>query len=188
MNRTGKESVKPTPGGKNMCRVWIKPGFTLALACALLAGVAPAQQQSKTSDRDLNLEAYIELMRSDVQTQKVAIITQVMNFDDADSAKFWPIYREYQFELSKLGDARLALIKDYADHYADLSDEKARELALGALDLEGKRTELKKKYFDRFANALSAKTAARFFQVENQLLMLIDLQVSSMLPVVPVAQ
>jgi hypothetical protein len=76
------------------------------------------------------------------------------------------------------------LIKDYTEHYTTLSDEKARELAAGVLDLEHKRTDLKKKYFDQFADALSAKTAARFFQVENQLLMLLDLQVASMLPVV----
>ena|SRR5258706_446212 len=126
----------------------------------------------------------MELLRSDVKAQKVEIITEVMDFDDADAAKFWPIYRQYDADLTKLGDLKLALIKDYTDHYATLSDAKARELAAGVFDLEHQRTELKKKYFDRLADALSANTAARFFQVENQILMLLDLQVASMLPVV----
>jgi hypothetical protein len=153
-----------------------------ALAALPLALAVGAQTQ--TEDRDLNLQAYMELLRSDVRTQKVAIITQVMDFDEAEAAKFWPIYRQYETDLSSLGDMKLALIKDYAEHYNALTDEKARELAAGILELETKRTALKKKYFDQFASALSPKTAARFFQVENQLEMLVDLQLSSMLPVV----
>ena len=36
----------------------------------------------------------------------------------------------------------------------------------------------------RFQEAMTAKAAAKFLQVENQLLMIIDLQVASSLPIV----
>lgn len=61
-------------------------------------------------------EAYIELLRSDIRAKKVAIITEVMQFADAQARAFWPVYREYDLELSKIGDARVELIKDYARH------------------------------------------------------------------------
>jgi hypothetical protein len=83
-------------------------------------------------------DAYIELLRSDVKTKKVAIITEVIQFTNEEAKVFWPVYREYDFELSKIGDGRLELIKDYAQNYETMTDEKARDLVERALKLEGK--------------------------------------------------
>jgi len=143
-----------------------------------------AAPQSSGDSRDMNLRAYVELLRSDVRSQKIAILTEMMNFTDAEDAAFWPIYREYDVELSKINDDRLKLIAEYAKNYENLSDTTADTIAKGALELEGRRHALKLKYYDRVKAALSPKQAARFLQVENQLLLLIDLQIASMLPVV----
>ena len=77
----------------------------------------------------LNLTAYAELLRSDVRTQKVAIITEVMGFTETEDAAFWPIYREYDAEMAKLGDERVALIAEYASNYSSLTDAIAEKLA-----------------------------------------------------------
>jgi hypothetical protein len=148
-----------------------------------LATPAPVLPQT-ADDQEMNIRSYIELIRSDLKTNKMAVTAKVMQLNEADGAKFWPIYREYDAELTKLGDARLAMIREYTERYEQLTDKDAHSLALQALDLESKRTHLKRKYYQKFESALSARTAARFFQVENQLLMLIDLQVASILPVV----
>ena len=185
-------------------------GFALALnacaAAALAQTAAPSQppkpttpkttQAPKTTapkasgsaaepdSRELNLRAYAELLRSDIRAQKVAILTEVMEFDEKQDAAFWPIYREYDTELQKLNDERLGLIQDYAKNFEAMSDEVADRIAKGVLDLEGRRNALKQKYYERVKQALSSKMAARFLQVENQMLMLIDLQISASLPVV----
>ena len=119
-----------------------------------------------------------------MRAQKVAIITEVMHFTEAEDAAFWPIYREYDLEMAKLGDERVALIAEYASNYSTLTDAIAEKLASKALDLEARRQALKAKYFDRFKTALSPRTALRFLQVEHQLLLLIDLQISAALPIV----
>ena len=46
------------------------------------------------------------------------------------------------------------------------------------------RSELLAKYYDRVKQSLGGITAARFVQVENQLLLIIDLQIVSSLPLV----
>ena len=158
--------------------------LSMALTLAALCVPSVWAAEVDTAGQEQNIRAYIELIRSDVKAEKTAIITKVMDLDAAEAAKFWPIYTDYEQELSKLGDERVALIRDYVDNYDNLSEDKAHSIALAAFDLEARRTELKKKYYTRFEQALSAKTAARFFQVENQILMLIDLQVASSLPVV----
>jgi hypothetical protein len=159
--------------------------LTLALlASAPLASAQGTKPAAADDDpRDVNMRAYIELLRSDIRAQKVAVIAEVMQFTDAEDAKFWPIYHEYERELTKINDDRLALVKEYALIYDTLTDATADRLALGALDLEARRHALKVKYYDRFKSVLQAKTAARFLQVENQILLLLDLQIAASLPV-----
>ena len=164
------------------------------VACAQLAfAQAKAAPQPKTAPpaaassgdtRDVNLRAYVELLRSDLRSQKVAIITEMMQFTEAEDAKFWPVYRQYETELAKINDDRIALVTEYADRYGALTDTDADRLALKALDVEARRQALKARYYDRFKSVLSPKTAARFLQVENQILLILDLQIAASLPVV----
>lgn len=150
-------------------------------APARKADAAPTPQDQTAA---LNLAAYAELLRADVKLQKVAILTEMMAFTEAEDKAFWPIYREYDSEMAKLGDERVALIAEYARVYESMTDESARSLATKALDLESRRQATKAKLFDRVSKALSPKTALKFLQVEHQLLLLIDLQISAALPIV----
>ena len=144
----------------------------------------PAQQAGGDAQTQTkNLAEYAELLRSDVRAQKVAIITEVMDFTDEESAAFWPIYRDYDLEMSKLGDERVALIADYARNYDSLTDDMADKLATRAMDLETRRNAAKAKAYDRVKKALSPKRALQFLQVEQQLLQIIDLQISASLPI-----
>jgi hypothetical protein len=164
------------------------PGYAVAQTSKPTAAAKPPQAAANPSTpndtRDQNLLAYAELLRSDLRSQKVAIITEVMQFTEAEDAKFWPVYREYETELAKINDDRFALIKRYAASYATMTDAAADQLARGALDLEGRRHALKQRYYDRFKTVVSPTTAARFLQVENQILLLLDLQIAASLPIV----
>jgi hypothetical protein len=151
---------------------------------ASAAMYAQAPQSDERQTKTLNLSAYAELLRSDIRAQKVAIITQVMGFTEAEDAAFWPIYREYDADMSKLGDERVALIADYARDYSKITDETAAKIAAKALDLEGRRQAAKAKCYERVKAALSPRTALRFLHVEHQLQMLIDLQIAASLPIV----
>jgi hypothetical protein len=165
---------------------------TIVTSFMLLAGAgigyAQSSQPAAKDTETLNLTAYAELLRSDVRAQKVAIITEVMEFTEAEDAAFWPIYREYDLEMAKLGDQRVALIAEYADNYAKLTDAVAEKLAAKALDLEAQRQAVKAKCFQRVRAAMSPRTALRFLQVEHQLQLLIDLQISAALPIVKRAE
>ena len=130
------------------------------------------------------LDAYIELLKSDMRTEKVAVITEALQLTSEESSAFWPIHREYELELSKIVDDRIELIKDYAQHYDNLTNEKAKELAKTVFELEKRRTKLKKKYFKKFEKAVSAVVAAKFIQIEKQINLLVDLQIASELPLI----
>jgi hypothetical protein len=144
---------------------------------------APAAPVSEKDTRTLNLSAYAELLRSDIRQQKVAIHTQLMEFAEGEDKAFWPIYREYDLEMAKLGDERVALIAEYRDNYGKMTDAIADKLATSALDLEGRRRAALVKCYDRVKTALPPRKALRFLQIEHQLQLLIDLQISALLPI-----
>jgi len=143
-----------------------------------------AAASPQASARQQNIDEYIKLMRADVRQQKAEMMGSVMALSAADAAKFWPIYNEYDAELTKLNDQRVANIKDYASSYNQMTDEKADELIKNAMAYQNQRSELLAKTYDKVKEAVGAITAARFVQVEHQLLLIIDLQIASQLPVV----
>ena len=164
--------------------VLLMAGITAVGAQSPQATEKQSPQASEKETKTLNLTAYAELLRSDVRVQKIAILTELMGFTEAEDAAFWPIYREYDAEMAKLGDERVALIAEYAANYSALTDAVAEKLAAKALDLEARRQATKAKYYERVKKALSPRTALRYLQVEQQLLLLIDLQISASLPIV----
>jgi hypothetical protein len=132
-----------------------------------------------------DVTGYIELLKSDMRTEKVAIITEAMQLTKEEASVFWPVQREYELELSHLIDDDIGVIRDYVQHYENLTDEKAGELVDRVFVLEKKRLKLKKKYFKKFEKALSTTIAAKFMlQVEEQINLLIDLQIASELPLI----
>ncbi len=129
-------------------------------------------------------ESYFELLRQDMGTKKVALITEVMQFTDQESEVFWPLYREFDFEKSKLGDETLKLIKNYAANYENITDEKAVELMNTNFDLQKKKLDLKRNYLKKFGKVIAPARAVKFMQVMNQIEMIIDIQIASQLPLI----
>jgi hypothetical protein len=165
--------------------------FILAMVAA-----PPGRAQSKSeqieskpsasppSNAQKNVQAYIDLLRRDVRQEKAEIMGSVMILSAQDATKFWPIYSEYDAQLAKLNDQRVENIKEYARTYDQMTDEKADELIQKSLAYQKQRAELLAQTYDKVKQALGAVTAARFAQVEHQLLLIIDLQIASSLPIV----
>jgi hypothetical protein len=177
MTCEGTLTSQPTAEGQ---KVHKNTGTILrTIGCAvLLAGLSGICFSQ--SDADINSE--IEAMRADLRADKAAIITAAMKFTPAESSAFWPVYKKYEFDLSKVNDQRVALIKSYADKYTSMTDVDAKAMAEKAFDFESQRVDLKKKYFKEFNKQMPATTVARFFQLEHRLDLLMDLKLASELP------
>jgi hypothetical protein len=163
--------------------------FAVFVSVAQAQDTAPSQKPaSKTSTpaatpNQLNIREYITLLREDVRSQKSAVMSSMMQLDPDEAAKFWPIYRDYDAELSKVNDLRVANMEEYARTYNHLTDAQADDLVHSAMAYQKQRGELLATYYERMKKEMGAITAARFVQVEHQLLLIIDLQIASSLPV-----
>ena len=158
--------------------------FALWLAVVVSAAAFAQDAPSAAQTQEANLKAYVEMLRKDLNKDKVAILTELMQLSSEESAKFWPAYHEYDKALTRLKDERIALIRMWAENSASLTDDKVSRIALGLLDVEGRRNQLQKEYFQRMSRIVSVKDAARFLQIENQIEKLVDLQIAASLPIV----
>jgi hypothetical protein len=129
-----------------------------------------------------DVDSYIELLKSDIKTDKKVLITETMEFTQQQSEKFWPIYNEFEHELDKLSSKRIANIKDFAANYDSLTDKKADELIKNSFSFLEDRMSLNKKYYKKFAEALTPIVAAKYMQLENQIQLMIDLSIAANLP------
>ena len=130
------------------------------------------------------LDAFIDILKTDVKTQKSTIIRVNMNLNKAEGDKFWPVYENYERELDKINDERIEIIRYFARNYNQLTNEESEEIAKNAFKWREKRIKLKKKYYKNFKKVSSSKTATKFFQLENQVSLLFDLQIASKLPLI----
>jgi superfamily I DNA/RNA helicase len=158
---------------------------SLAVLLMPLALAVPAAAQTTGNAKDANTNAYIELLKGDVEGRRDAIVTEILQLSPEDGTSFWPIYREYDKERRALNAAGAEAVQAYARDFQQLTNARADELLNKSFQLERQRVDLKAKYYERMKAALSATTAARFFEVDRQLQAIGDLQAYSVLPANP---
>ena len=157
--------------------------MTICVALVLVCVSASAQTVDAVakplSDTD------IQLLRSDVQADKNKIIADTMQFTDAESTAFWPVYRDYTRDQQVIGDDRVRLIKDYLQNYDSLDDNKAKDMVQRMINIEDRTLNLREDYWPKFMKALGAKRAAKFYQVDNRIALVINLQLADNIPLIP---
>jgi hypothetical protein len=149
-----------------------KISFLVLVSMILAAGAALAQGP----------EQYIELLRSDLKTERVAIITEAMQFTPEEGEVFWPIHREYELEVAKIGDRRIALIKEFGANFDAMTDEMAEDLIKKSIKIDEDTLKLEKKYIKKFIKVLPARRVARYAQIDHRINILIDIQIAAGLP------
>ena len=162
----------------------MKNSALLMLMFAMLAFCPLGRAQ----DQELTIDSTIAVVRANMQADRTVLITTGMNFNDKDGAAFWPIYKQYEYERSRLDDDRVAVIKEYTQKYPTLTDAEAKAMADQMLDCESRQAELKKKYYKKFNKVLPALTVTKFFQLERRIDLIMDMQVEASLPPLTQAQ
>jgi hypothetical protein len=167
-----------------------KTVVTLALLGAMALASQPIFAQAAQSapgagaSPTASLDQDIKTLRADVQSSRKAITAANMNLTADEATKFWPIYDQYAAEVAKIGDARLALIKDYAANYDTMTDDQANLFIERAAAIDQQFTDARSKYVPIFEKAISAKKTALWYQIDRRLDLLINLQLAGNIPVV----
>jgi hypothetical protein len=166
----------------------------MVVATALCAGMAAAgaktlgaaaQGQEVTVQRIISptvTDEDIALLRQDLRAMKMQVIGQNMSLSDTEAQKFWPIYNHYVKDLQEVNNQKYALLKQYAEMWATMTDEDALIYVRHWLEADGEAQALRLKYVPVVSQVLPGKKAATFFQLDRRLNMIVDLQLFSQIP------
>jgi len=192
---TGEPETKVVPAIDSNRR---RKNFIVAMLFVLLATSLGAQEPAATPQaqpttpstagqnvtREQANDANIQLMRQDIRAERKKIVAANMPLTETEATKFWPLYDRYIAETIKINDNRYALIKEYAQNYANITDAQADSYIKRWVALDGDNTQLRLKYIPEFEKVISHKKTALFFQIDRRLTMMVELQLASQVPLI----
>jgi hypothetical protein len=150
----------------------------LIAAAALAAfGAADTALAQAANTRDQN-----EVLISQIQSDKRAVVLAALQLDDAQVAAFMPIYDDYQGEMKDLFARASEIINKFAANYASMTDDAAKDIMKDFFSVRDDRNALMKKYAKRMERALPATKVLQWVQVENKLNALLDVEAAGIVP------
>ena len=157
----------------------------IAGLCALTGATAHAQTSSPTASTDHVIsDRDVTLLRKDLRSQRKQLIAANLKLSDVEAAKFWPVYDQYVTELIAINDKKFAVIQDYADNWGKLTDEQSLSFIRQWADFDIQTSQLRQKYVPIVAKVLDGKKTATFVQLDRRIAMMMELQMSSQIPMV----
>ena len=126
----------------------------------------------------------LDLLRKDLRSQRKQLIAANLSLTDPEATKFWPVYDQYVSELIAINDKKFSLIQDYADNFGKLTNEQSLLFIRQWLDADIATAQLRQKYVPIVSKVLDGKKSATFFQLDRRIAMMMELQVSSQMPLV----
>lgn len=149
----------------------------IALTLMVTLGI---QAQKATSEQT----SEITVMQSIYGMGKRDVVAKFMQFTEAEATKFWPLYDQYEAARKEIGTKRANNIIDFANNYANLTNEKADEIAKASFAVNVSMAKLHKSTYAKVSKAISPLRAAQFYQMELYLEEVVRLELMSQVPVI----
>ena len=156
---------------------------TKSLAVLLVAALGSVALPVRSQDKPAN---NLEIVHEKLKADKKLIVAKYMELTESEATRFWPVYEEYQKDLQKINERLGALLNSYAVDYRNksLTDEKAKKLLDDWISLEQDEAKHRGSYAPKVLQALPAKKAARYLQIENEYRIVIKYDLAATVPLV----
>ncbi len=157
------------------------------LMCSVsVMGQQAAAQSAPGSDAQASpiRDQDVEMLRTNLRAQRKQIMAENMTLTADEATKFWPIFDQYRKEAIKPNDERWAVIKEYAANYNTMTDAQATDYMKRSTAVDQQLLSLRQKYVPIFEQVVSAKKTALWYQIDRRIDLLINLQLSSEIPMV----
>jgi hypothetical protein len=155
---------------------------------SMFAQVSQKPAEQDVSDADVQPHSLsdqdIEMLRADIRAQRKQIVAQNMNLTADEATKFWPIFEQYRKEAIKPNDERWAVLKDYAANHSTMTDAQAYNYIKRLAAVDEELIGLRLRYVAVFEKVISPKKTALWYQIDRRIDLLINLQMSTQIPMV----
>jgi hypothetical protein len=128
----------------------------------------------------------MQILRDKIKADKKLLVAANMELTESEAKGFWPVYEEYQKELTAINQRIGKLIESYAADYRanTLTDEKAQKLIDELVAIEKADGGLQATYAPKLSKVLPPKKVARYLQIENKIRAALKYELAANIPVV----
>lgn len=98
-----------------------------------------------------------------IQSLRIAFITEKLELTPKESQAFWPIYNELRDKMDVLGENEIR-----KRDLMNITDEEADALLQKRFEIEQKRLDLKREYFNQLKQVLPSRKLVRLPKAEQQ--------------------
>ena len=139
---------------------------------------ASASPAAVYQDTQWSPDKDIEMLKSNIRSQKKQIVAANMDLTDAEAEKFWPVYDRYASDLSKVYDTKITLFQEYLENYDSMSGDQAESYLRRRAAVEEDVMQVRIKYLPEFRKVLTGRETALFYQIDWRLDLMINLQLA----------
>jgi hypothetical protein len=165
---------------KNLVALVLIGGSWMLTGATARAQTTPPTKSTTHVIRDQDLV----LLRQDLRSKRKQLIAANLKLTETEAAKFWPVYDQYLTELIAINDKKFGLIQEYADNWGKLTNEQSLLFIRQWLDMDIATAQLRQKYVPTVSKIIDGEKTATFFQLDRRIAMMMELQVSSQMPLV----
>ena len=158
----------------------MKVTFFLTLVAAITIWiVSPVVSQDKAADN-------MQILRDKVKADKKLLVAANMELTESEAKGFWPVYEEYQKDLTSINERIGKLIESYAADYRanTLTDEKAKTLIDELVAIQHIDGALQESYAPKLGKVLPPKKVARYLQIESKIRAVVKYELAKEVPLV----
>ncbi len=136
----------------------MKTKFLMMMMAILVSGISMAQEK-KDGDKASKKE--------EMETQKVAFITNKLDLTVDEAKVFWPVYDEREKELKEVRKKIRENVKEAKD-MDNLTDDEVKKMMEETLKLKQDELDIEEKYNTKFQEVLPVKKVAKLYMAERK--------------------
>ncbi len=104
--------------------------------------------------------------RDEIESYKIAYLTQKMDLTPEEAKVFWPIYKNWQNEQMTIRKERAQNMNSYR-RIDDLSDAEVQKLIANELNIKQRSLNIEKKYYNQLKSSLPIKTIGKYYRAQE---------------------
>ena len=110
----------------------------------------------------------LDILRDTIRANKKALVAVNLNLTDEEAGKFWPVYDEYQAQLTAVNDRLLKIVQDYTAGLKTMTDATANDLTSQYLQVEEDRAKVRLTFLPKIQQALPGRKVAALLSDREQ--------------------
>jgi hypothetical protein len=158
--------------------------FFLVLGIAAAAVAQQAQSAPKSSMPEMSKsDVDMAKLENALSKKRRELFAAGMGGLSADQQQiFWSVYGDFEKERDAVMASRLALLKQYTENFATLSDADITKMVNESAEIQKQTLDLRMKYFGIMSQKLGVKAAGRFVHIDDYLTTLFRLGMLDNMP------